>query len=363
MNKARNLDEFIEAMRMLQMMPQNILYADVHGDMYYVRNGRVPIRPEGFEFSVPVPGAVSDTEWLGIHDYDDLVQIKNPPAGFLQNCNISPGTMTFDSPATPEKYPSYIYNAEADGTNSRADRFLALIKEKDKIAKEDALAIANDITFHNAEEYKKAIVDACETGASSGPKLGQAVEIIRNWDGRAAADSPGMTLFYTWWREMVKRDEGLLSKVQAGENQADTVQCLERAVAHLKEKFGRIDVPWGEVFRMKRGDRTWPLSGVADKGLVTLRAVGGRDKDDTGVLTAYRGQTAVAVVFLGDPVTAYSAVPYGQSDRPDSPHFDDQAEQLFSKCRLKPTWYQKSELMENLESEQTLEAEAPLRTE
>ena len=32
-------------------------------------------------------------------------------------------------------------------------------------------------------------------------------------------------------------------------------------------------------------------------------------------------------------------LPLGESDHPDSAHFDDQAEKLFSKSRAKPTYF------------------------
>ena len=354
MNKAKNLSEFINAMGMLQLMPQNVLYGDVHGDMYYVRNGRVPIRPEGFDFSQPVPGMTDETEWLGIHPYEDLVQAKNPPAGFMQNCNISPGTMTVDSPMMPDGYPSYIYNASPTGSNPRGDRFLTLMKGDRKITREEALAIANDTTFHDADRFTAAVGNAFDAKASDFADLREAVDLVQGWDGQAAADSRAMALVHTWWRLVRQRDESLPGAVLQGECSLEALECMREAVEYLNKTFGRIDVPWGEVFRMRRGDRTWPLSGTADAGLVTLRAVGGPEPDDEGRIYAWRGQTAVAVVFLGETVTAYSAVPYGQSERPESPHFCDQADELFSKCRLKPTWFQKADLLQHLESELTL---------
>ena len=53
-------------------------------------------------------------------------------------------------------------------------------------------------------------------------------------------------------------------------------------------------------------------------------------------------------------VASYSLTPLGQSNDPESPHYADQAEKLFSPGRLKPTWYRKSDLLQNLESKQIL---------
>ena len=47
MATAHNLAEAKKALAGLQFMAQNIMIGTVDGDIYYVRNGRVPMRPEG----------------------------------------------------------------------------------------------------------------------------------------------------------------------------------------------------------------------------------------------------------------------------------------------------------------------------
>src|SRR5262249_54351999 len=98
MMKARNLDEMKQSLGRVQLMAQNVMVATIHGDIYYLRNGRVPIRASGVDPSRPVPGNTSAHEWQGIHPLADLVQVTNPPNGWMQNCNCSPSAMMFDSP-------------------------------------------------------------------------------------------------------------------------------------------------------------------------------------------------------------------------------------------------------------------------
>jgi len=85
--------------------------------------------------------------------------------------------------------------------------------------------------------------------------------------------------------------------------------------------------------------------------------VSGGEPDRDGIITANRGQSCTTLVLLGDPMQSFSAVPWGQSNRPDSPHYADQADRLFSRGQFKPTWYTKEALMENLESRKTLTVE------
>jgi acyl-homoserine-lactone acylase len=360
MGKAKNLAEFLNAVGMLQFMPQNVMYGDVYGNMYYVRTGRVPIRPDGYDWRRPVPGNTSATEWLGIHPQEDLVQILNPPAGFMQNCNISPGTMTLNSPLTPDRYKPYIYNDYVDRSNTRGRRFMEIMGEMDVVTEEDALRIATDVKIQGVGVWQQALVNAYKAHAEEFKDLAEAVDIIEKWDHQADIDSTGMTLFFAWWvsgRQMGDAIPGNLireGKPVPEDAQKAMLTALKQATSYMQKTYGSIGVPWGNVYRLRRGDKTWPLAGVAEHGLVTLRAVGADDPDENGIMYANGGQLCTTVIFLGDPVRSYSVVPYGQSEFPDSPHYSDQAEKLFSKRLLRPTWYQKEELMEHVESKKTL---------
>jgi acyl-homoserine lactone acylase PvdQ len=88
--------------------------------------------------------------------------------------------------------------------------------------------------------------------------------------------------------------------------------------------------------------------------LVTLRAVGAGDPDEDGAMYVRGGQFCTMVIFLKQPVYSYSVFPFGQSEDPYSPHYTDQAEEFFRKGLLKPTWYQKDDLMKHVESKKTL---------
>ena len=358
MGKATNLGEFMQALSLFQFMPQNLMYGDIYGNMYYLRTGMVPIRPKGYEWDRPVPGNTSQSEWLGMHALPDLVQLLNPPAGFMQNCNISPGTMTFNSPMTPDRYPGYIYNASKDGTNPRGSRFLEIMEQRqDKITKEQAINMALDIQLFGAEKWQQALVDSYEEegGADKRPDLAAAVEQIRNWDHRTSIDSTAMTLYAYWW--IAGAREVRADREVDAVGREKLLSALGDAVRAMKAVYGTPKVAWGDVHRGKRGDRSWPLAGVAYRGMVTLRAIGMTDPDEDGVTYMQSGQICPTVVFLKQPVHSFSAAPHGQSEDPQSPHYTDQGEELCANLKLKPTWYQRDELMQHLES--TLELTLP----
>jgi acyl-homoserine-lactone acylase len=362
-NKSRNLGEFLQAMSMRMMMPQNAMYGDVYGNIYYQRTGLVPIRPEGYDWTRPVPGDTPASEWLGYHDAADLVQLLNPAAGWMQNCNISPGTMTENSPLTADRYPYYLYMDATDGSNPRGRRANELLAAAERMALEDATAIANDTYVHGEAPWRAALLAAYEARpGDSTPLLQQAIDILHDWDGHADKEAPGMTLFYAWrlaldgGQDQLPRADIERGATPPGDVQRALLDALTEVAQELQRRFGRLDVPWGEVYRARRGERSWPIDGVANwNGLVTLRAVHGAEPDEEGVSYIESGQSCTTVVMLkrGD-VRSYSVVPYGQSEDPDSPHYTDQGRLLFQERKLKDSWFQRERLEGHIESEQTL---------
>ena len=361
MIRSRNLGEFKDALRMNQALPQNVMYADIYGDTYYVRAGRVPIRAEGYPTNRPLPGWTSDTEWRGIYPLEDLVQIENPECGYMQNCNISPATMLPNSPMQADQYPAHIFNEETWKPDPRGPRALALLGESSSVTLQDAIAIATDTFVGRSERWQSALAQACKRFPPDGSRLASAVELIAGWDGRLDANNRAAALFRFWVRACRARTLGIdVAGVWDGKAQEEDAQralltALGNAAAKLEKHFGRVDVTWGRTWRARRGNRTWPVAGGRDGQIGTLRSIWGPAPGKDGVSTVRGGSICTAVVLLkAGAVSSFSAVPYGASNHPESPHFTDQGEALFATGRLKPTWYQKSELLENLESQITL---------
>jgi len=94
-------------------------------------------------------------------------------------------------------------------------------------------------------------------------------------------------------------------------------------------------------------------------GMATPRAVS-FDKSGNQML-GHGGQTSTQIVILTKPPQSYMVIPLGESDHPDSPHFDDQAEKLFSQSRVKSTYFlNRKELEKHVTQREELEfAERP----
>ncbi|MYK06082.1 MAG: penicillin acylase family protein, partial [Gammaproteobacteria bacterium] len=66
-------------------------------------------------------------------------------------------------------------------------------------------------------------------------------------------------------------------------------------------------------------------------------------------------QTSTQIVVLSEPIQSWLYLPTGQSDRPDSPHYSDQSETVFSDRELKPSWWLPEDLAGNIESRTEIE--------
>ena len=113
------------------------------------------------------------------------------------------------------------------------------------------------------------------------------------------------------------------------------------AAAKLEEQWGRLEVKYGEVYRVGRkgGAKTYPVGGGSVQGLATPRAIGFQVTGDGKTYLGRGGQTSVQLIQLSKPPRSWTLLPLGQSDLADSKHFDDQARLLFSPGKLKPTYF------------------------
>ncbi len=368
-----------KALEVRQIMPQNVMVADTAGNIYYQRTGRVPIRPDGYDWSRPVDGSTSSTEWLGVHPADDLMSVLNPPQGSMQNCNIGPDVMMLDSPFAPETTKTYLYNQPKHLIHQRGASALAHLAERtEPWSQEEILELALDTRVYQAERWIAELAPLIGTLDESAGDLFAALE---GWDGRSDAESRGALVYYLWRHallEVAGRDavSGLSEKIDdylllvTGEDRrqpldeddkALLVQAFEQAVELAKDQGLGEHATFGDVFRVGRLDASdevsWPVGGgsLQREGMATMRSIGFGSHREDFTRWGERGQTSTEVVFLTTPIRSYTQPPIGQSDRPDSPHYRDQARELFSKARFKPAWFAREELEDgNVSTEQTL---------
>jgi acyl-homoserine-lactone acylase len=330
---AHNLADAKRALADLQFMAQNIMIATVDGDIYYVRNGRVPVRPAGCDSSRPMSGADGNCEWQGIHPFDDLVQITNPPQGYMQNCNVSPFAMMKDSPLVPEKWSAhpYLYNDGRRAPHQRAAMMVDLLDASHGVTPEQMFGIAFSPQVWHAELWQQRILKAAPDSAFA--------RLLAQWNRRSDADSRAALGYYFFKLALGAQTGRALAPPDSLTDDAIRA-ALARAEQRLNGDFGPEAV-FGTLFRVGRqgANRTWPVSGgtLSEAAMATPRAI---SFDPSGrEMVGHSGQTSTQIVVLTRPPQSWMVIPLGESDHPDSGHFDDQAEKLFSRSQAKPTYF------------------------
>ena len=123
------------------------------------------------------------------------------------------------------------------------------------------------------------------------------------------------------------------------------MQALAEAVRYIRDRYARAEVPWGELNVARRG-RFFPVGG-AGFFEVLHPDVGVEQKD--GRIFCNDGWGHLMVVMEGAPKQIWSLLPYGESEDPSSPHYNDQTK-LHSQNRLKPFWFTPAEIFDHTES-------------
>ncbi|MEO1593978.1 MAG: acylase [Pseudomonadota bacterium] len=319
----------------------NTVYADADGTIAYYHGNFIPRRDPQFDYSKPVDGSDPRTDWQGIHEVDETVNLVNPTIGWLQNCNSTPFTAAGPDSPKREDYPVYM---APDPENFRGIHAQHVLQDVSDLTLDGLIALAYDDKLPGFEQLVGGLIEAWDASGRDDAPLAAAIETLRDWDHRTDVDAVAMTLAHHYgmrYRDEGVRPEGirgiaLIDYFGKGSPVDERLQIFERTVAGLIDDFGRWDLPWGEVNRFQR--LTGDIALRYDDDAPSLPV--GLASGDWGALASFRarrgsgskriygvsGNSFVAVVEFGDRVRAKSLLAGGQSGNPDSPHFDDQAQ-------------------------------------
>ena len=109
---------------------------------------------------------------------------------------------------------------------------------------------------------------------------------------------------------------------------------------------------WGDVYRLRSGERDLPANGGPGR-LGFFRAVG-YVLDEDQLYRAAGGDSYVAVIEFSDPLRARALLSYGNASQPGSPHVGDQLE-LFAAKELRDVWRTRAEIEAHLAERETLD--------
>jgi acyl-homoserine-lactone acylase len=322
--RARDLGELKQAVGRGCLLFHNVVAADAQGHVWYVYNGAVPVREEGYDWAGVVDGNDPATDWLGLHPLADLPQVEDPPCGFVQSCNSRPWVTT-GTPADPaeEDFPSYLVGPDED--DPRVPMSLALLGRAAPFTFEEWAGAAFDPTVHDPNGMLSRLL--AESIDSEDERVVSAAATLATWDRRLGLDEVAPTLFFLWL-------ERVAGYALSGDQLPPGVAAanLARVLDELERRYSSWRVPWGQLNRHQRridganddARPSHPCLGAHAWGGTTFCFLS-RWPEGCNLRYGYHGNSYVAAVELGpDGPRARTILDHGQSSDPTSAHFDDQ---------------------------------------
>jgi acyl-homoserine-lactone acylase len=336
MGKSKNFSEFYNTLKMRQLPGFNIGYADKYDTIFYMSNGIIPKRAEGYNWKGIVPGDTKKTLWTEYHDIEDLPQVIQPDAGFIYNANHSPFKST-----TAEENPKEEDFSQRMGyetyDNNRSTRLIELIESYDKVSYEDFKDIKYDNSFPSKFNYNFMDISIIETLKLEAENDSfELLDIIQKWNRKTDIDSQGGGVFGVLYYQLVWNYRDEILKNNKTVSRETVLSALKDVKRYLIDNFGSINITLGDFQKLVRGDKEIPIWGLPD----VITAMSSRPYKD-GKHKVTQGESYIGLVRFNEngPILE-SIISFGNSDNPDSDHYTDQMEK-YSKFKTKKMTFDK----------------------
>lgn len=372
MGRAQDLDAFRRALDRQQLSSFHVVYADASGNVFYQYNAKTGQRRDprlaagatvyanaGTDpaelFEHPLSTQDAAFAWGDILPPNALPWLLNPQGGYVQACGTPPWLATSPSPIGAAAWPAWLVR---DVDTYRAKRVRTLFS-LGRRSFADMQAMLFDTVAPLAAEAAPFLLRTAEAHpdyvANAHPDLQVGLDMLSEWNYLAEPGSMAMTYFHVWWSILRLDERGnpwpneiihRLIQENAPWFQEHALQSASEAAKLLRNEYQTMNVPWGEVHVIRRGDRTEGIGGASSGGPIFYaddQHFGG------GKWHVNQGYGFAMVVRFGDQPYAVSLTPFGTSENPDSPHFDDQLDLLLHR-RFKVTRYQRGDIERHAES-------------
>jgi acyl-homoserine-lactone acylase len=369
--KSKSFDDYKTAMDLKANTSNNTVYADSKGNIAYWHGNFVPIRDPNINWSQVVDGTTSATEWKGLHAVSETVHSYNPANGWLQNCNSTPFSVAGNQSPKKENYLPYM---APDGENFRALNAVRLLSEGKNYTLDKVIADGYDRKLTAFEVLIPALILSFEKNNLAKDTLYkdliEPINVLKNWDYYSSEKSVATTLALEW---VIKLDP-IIQRAYVEQGQIDQVENtflfaknasvnqlvpqLLTVVKELKSKFGKWEIPWGEINRFQRLSGAINLKyddnlqstpiGFGPALWGSLPAFTSNYQKETKKRYGYNGNSFVCAVEFGPKIKAKSLLAGGNSSDPKSKHFNDQAE-MYRKGEFKDVLFYKEAVEKNAE--------------
>ena len=348
LNRVRNWPEFLKAMERWKVPSENLIYADVEGNIGWVAAGLTPIR-RNWSGMIPVPGASGEYEWEGFLPVSELPQSFNPARHYIATANNN---------ILPQGYTKQLGYEWANPIRyQRIDEVLRRPGVKYTVA--DFERLQHDEMSLPARQ----LIEVLKVARIEDPELQPYLRLLREWDGQLGRDSGAAALFEIWltrlpeavfrrrvsaeqWSQIASRlpIERVIAALKGGQETAAIAQSLTAAVSEARRRLGD-DVSLWRWGRLHRAPFNHPLANdEARRELLNLPDIerGGDGNTVNNTSGANFRQTHGAsfreILDVSDWDRSVATNAPGQSGQPGSRHYDDLLK-LWAKGQYFPLLY------------------------
>ena len=386
MLRVENSKELVDSMSGWVDPCNNLLFADIHGNMGYLCRGRIPIRSRVNGW-LPVPGWMGEHEWEGDIPFDELPVSINPPEGYIATANNRPVGDDYPHYIAIDFTPEFRVRLVTEGLKSlhrptaedmeqvHAQRvsipalaYLGVVKQIDP--KDAAIKAAKHLLLDwngemNANQVQPTIYSAMRDAMLKEVLETNLTEKLA-YDAWHPADR-GLGSFSNRLKArlvaMIEQDDRSL--LPEGDTWPTAVaRALSKAVATLSERLGGDMGQW-QWERVHQARPKHNLSAAFPElaELLDPPAVPSSGDGDTPLQGGYSPANPATVTSLSVARYSYDpsdwenslwVVPLGSSGHPGSPHYADQSE-TWRQVKMIPMGYDWGRIEASCETKQTLE--------
>ncbi|MEO6611095.1 MAG: penicillin acylase family protein [Chitinophagaceae bacterium] len=340
LNRAKNYDDYAEAIKTFECPGQNFVFASKAGDIAIWQQGKFPARWNRQGLYV-MPGTDSSYMWQGFIPQTENPYAKNPERGFLESANQRPADST---------YPYFIPGSYITARGISIENHLSSMNS---ITTGDMMKLQNDYFNVQASYLRPLLIKYTRENELAGDSK-KYFDLLKNWDLEADPGSKGQTVYRTWldslrkeiWYDEFSRvrpmpdwpsDQTLIEallkdsafKFVDNINTSQTETIYDVVTSALKkitpvlsaaEASGRL--AWAKF----KSPGVYHLLDPGKTAILPLDRthldVGG-DNNIINAVTKSHGPSWRMIVQLSTPTEAYGVYPGGQSGNPGSKYYDD----------------------------------------
>ncbi|MBD3213893.1 MAG: hypothetical protein GF311_14885 [Candidatus Lokiarchaeota archaeon] len=377
-NRATNREEFNEASKYWDTLAQNIVYADINGNIAIRPTGRVPIRNDTNipadhlgNGTLPYNGSNGEGKWVSEVPFDQLPNSLNPTQGYL----VSANQIVVGPDYNFSNY--FLQNEYANGY--RARRINELLNTTNNITVDKMKEFQLDVNSSAARAFIPTLLDVIEYNYSENipPKVKSAYDLLNDWGYVMDKDEAAPTI-YRKWRDFfydltfnddikhfnLSRGPQLVMLEYLMNNESshwfDNISsgtpvpmtrnhtmllAFNQTIDWLETVFGTDDPNqwiWGALHQLQfthlsglDAFNVGPIPGDGEG--YTVNPSGATIDEDGGI--AQGGASERLIVDLSDLGNSISVIPSGQSGHPYQKHYSDQLTELFLQGKYHSQYY------------------------